>query len=222
MPAITNQILLSTHAAQKCLETLNRKLNTDQARQIQFLSLSGSNPAQNGVFLLGNALALQRASKGLLLPTLFLLLVPSFYVTLTTYLVEYDVEFILSLLGLCKQNKGYDSFLTAQLSCLYSPETVLSFFGKLGSSQPPPEELESSTYTDTTSHKSRRHHFTSSIFSYFGLSSSTTSREGNKYSVVPLEDLSIKDPATTTDLIDIDRLVNIAEISFYDFLAERG
>eukprot|EP00026_Physarum_polycephalum_P000250 Phypoly_transcript_00250.p1 GENE.Phypoly_transcript_00250~~Phypoly_transcript_00250.p1 ORF type:complete len:1049 (-),score=150.38 Phypoly_transcript_00250:103-3249(-) len=188
MPSITTQILLSTQAAQKCLETLTRKLKADRAQQMQFLTLAGSDPSQNAMFLLGNALALQRASK-----------------------VEYDVDFILSLLGLCKQSKGYDSFLSSQLSCLYSPETVMSFFGKLGSSKPPPEQIDN-TPSDSNAQKGKRHHFTSSIFSYFGLSSaSSTSREGNTYTMVPLEDLSIKD-TPPEDVIDVDRLANIVEI----------
>lgn len=48
----------------------------DQTYQLQFFNFSGSDPAYNALALLGNILDLQRAAKGILLITFYLV---SFY-----------------------------------------------------------------------------------------------------------------------------------------------
>lgn len=129
--------------------------------------------------------------------------------------MEYDATLILSLLKLCSsKHKNYDPLISSQLSTLYSPETVIFFFGKLENAKPLPDQpLPSSDHHSSSSSK-RKHHFTSSIFSFFGLSSassSSTTHEGSKYTMVPMEELSIKD-APASEVIDVDKLAMIVEV----------
>jgi hypothetical protein len=127
--------------------------------------------------------------------------------------VEYNVEQILALLSLCNpEAKGYDSSVSSQLSCLYSTETVLSFFEKLSTAAPTPPVPDATL--SPASLKKHKHHITSSIFSFFGLSSeATTSKDGGKYSMLPMEmeDLSIKE-LPPSEVIDVNRLADIVEV----------
>lgn len=128
MPTITTQILLSTNAAQKCLDTLNQKLKTDRVQQIQFLTLSGADTSQNALFILGNSLALQRASKG----------TPH---TLSLLLKIIQWSMILSLYYLCWGCAHKAKVMTLFLPLNYPVSTLLKQCFRFSANLDPPDFL---------------------------------------------------------------------------------
>lgn len=130
-------------------------------------------------------------------------------------LVEYDVPLVLALLRLSAAPTKKISDLSSQLSCLYSPETVISFFGKLNSGKVELEDEPTTQTTATTTSKSRHHGLTSSIFSFFQRSALPDS---GKYAELPMQDLESKNVVDEV-LIDVDRLGDICEVNYFSINA---
>jgi len=131
---------------------------------------------------------------------------------LSLKIVEYDVSLVLALLRMSSTSKKSSDASSVQLSCLYSPETVMSFFGKLNTTKQEPE-LEQLSLSQSQKQK-QKYGFTNSIFSFFGRTASTN--ESSKYDMLPVTDEDVKSP--DGEGIDVERLSDIAEVCFFSTL----
>ncbi len=124
-----------------------------------------------------------------------------------SYTVEFNVQLILRLLQIISSSQS--PYNSSQLSCLYSTETVLAFFGKLDTANPEPQP-QPERQTASPSKSSQLRSFTSSIFSFFG------GNPEQQYSPVPLENLSLKEKVHEENVINVSALADICKVlSFF-------